>query len=123
MLLHHPLLPLKSTPPTNAAPITQSRSTAVAVPLVLKTASRAPAMPKKSAIASRKPRSCSHRGGVRPSVKPRTRADWLAEDSGQMLRQTPGATKNSTGSSGITMPKKIRSPVCGQTTSTAARDR
>ena len=31
-----------------------------------------------------------------------------------MFRQTPGATKNSTGSSGTTRPKKTFSPVAGQ---------
>ena len=48
-------------------------------------------------------------------LKPNTRAAWLAAASGQMLRHSPGATKNKIGSSGTMILKKVNSAPAGQT--------
>ena len=44
---------------------------------------------------------------------PSRRGVWLEVASGQMLRQTPGATMNSTGSVGMTPFQKTVRPVSG----------
>ena len=44
---------------------------------------------------------------------PSSRGVWLEVASGQMLRQTPGATMNSTGSAGMTAFQNTFRPVSG----------
>lgn len=49
-------------------------------------------------------------------VNPRTRGAWLAAASGQMLRQRPGARKNTRGSSGTRTCQKMRRAPAGRVT-------
>jgi len=113
MLLHQPLLPLTNVPARNALTMVAASRTPVACPSVLNTAIRALVMPKKSTRATMNPYRLSHLGAVSPRVKPSTRGAWFTAASGQMLRQSPGATKKSTGSSGTTTWKKANKAPAG----------
>ncbi len=62
----------------------------------------------------------NHAGAVSPRVSPSTRGVWLLAASGQRLRHTPGATRNTSGSSGITSFHITNSPSSGETISSAA---
>src|SRR5581483_9948961 len=63
------------------------------------------------------------RGAVKARVKPKRRGAWLAAASGQMLRPSPGATKNSSGRTGTTRRQKTNSPADGCSTSITHRPR
>ena len=53
---------------------------------------------------------------------PSARGVWLEVASGQMLRHTPGATMNSSGSAGMTPFHMTNRPVSGTTISSAGDD-
>ena len=53
-------------------------------------------------------------------MRPSTRGVWLEAASGQRLRHTPGATRNSSGSSGITSFHITNSPSSGEAISSPA---
>ena len=114
MLLHQPLLPLNVTPAMKAVSMASESSTPVAVPLVLNKAIRALVIPKNSTIEMTTPYRRSQSGGVNARVKLSTRGVWLEAASGQMLRHSPGATKNRIGSSGTITLKKTNRPPAGR---------
>src|SRR3984957_4301772 len=113
MLLHQPLLPLNETPAMNALMIVSSSSTPSPAPFGLKKAMRAAVIPKNKVIEMIAPYRRSQSGAVSARLKPSTRGAWLAAASGQMLRHSPGATKNRIGSSGTTTLKNAKRPPDG----------
>ena len=59
-------------------------------------------------------------GGFSAFVMPSARGVWLEVASGQMLRHTPGATMNSSGSAGMTTCHITNRPVSGSAISSPA---
>ena len=110
MLLHQPLLPLNSTPPAKAESDHASEQYGGRRAVVVEDSEPGAGDAEEQRHREQVAALAHPAGAVRPSVKPSTRADWLADDSGQTLRQTPGARKNSAGRSGTTIPKKTAQP-------------
>src|SRR4051812_47137242 len=98
MLLHHPDFPLKNVPATNAPTSAAANRAAVAGPLWLNSGRRDATTATNTPIAMTYPYSLNQSGVVSARVNLRYRGVWFIAASGQMLRQTPGATKNSRGS-------------------------
>ena len=115
MLEHQPLLPFRYMPPRKPPASAPSSSSALAGPL-----SSSPSLAQHDEQHEQRDRDDVAvllqplRARSAPRVRPSTRGVWLEAASGQRLRHTPGATRNSSGSSGMTSFHITNRPVVGR---------